>query len=72
MTFQIMLAWAGGFVMAVAFWAVYFAWCKEHDFHPVSELLAKFRKLPLGAQVFLVMFTGVFFVYGSTKTNAPP
>ena len=66
------LAWAGGFGMAVAFLAVYFAWCKEHDFHPVSVALAKFRRLPLGAQVFVVMFAGVFFVYGSTKTNTPP
>lgn len=72
MNFDLFLKCVGCLGMAVAILAVYFAWCHEHNFHPLSELLAKFRKLPLGAQVFLVMFTGVFFVYGSTKTNTPP
>ena len=72
MNFDLFLKCVGCLGMAVAILAVYFAWCHEHNFHPLCELLAKFRKLPLGAQVFLVMFTGVFFVYGSTKTNTPP
>ena len=64
---------AVGFVsMAVAVLTLYFAWCNEHKFHPMREVLEKFRRLPLGAQVVLTIFASVFFVYGSTKTNTPP
>ena len=72
MTFQIMLAWAGGFGMAVAFWAVYFAWCREHNFHPISVALGKFRKLPWYGQVIVLCFVGGLVSYGGSKTNAPP
>ena len=64
---------AVGFVsMAVAVLTLYFAWCNEHKFHPMREVLEKFRRLPLGAQVVLTIFASVFFVYGSTKTNTLP
>lgn len=63
---------AGLISMAVAALAVYYEWCNEHKFHPMRELLGKFRALPWYAKVFLTMFTMVFIVHGSTKTNRPP
>ena len=55
---QITLAWAAGFGMAVAMLTVYVAWCREHDFHPVSVALGKFRKLPWYGQVIVLCCVG--------------
>ena len=69
---QITLAWAAGFGMAVAMLTVYVAWCREHDFHPVSVALGKFRKLPWYGQVIVLCCVGGLVSYGGGKTNAPP
>ena len=72
MEFKAILTLTGFAGMAVAMLAMIVQLCSEHDIHPFRELLIRFRRLPVGAKIFLVMFASVFIVHGSTKTNVPP
>ena len=72
MTIQKILMCAGLVSVAVAMLALIVPVCNAHGFHPVQDLLRGYRALPWYARVFLTLFTMVFILHGSTKTNTPP
>ena len=49
-------------------------WLNEKEIHPLRELLARFRRLPMFGQVVLGVIVLNLILYGSTKspTNDPP
>ena len=72
MDFKAILLLLGFVSMTVAMLAMVVSVCNDHNFHPGRDLFNRFRKLPLGARVFVVMFAAVFIVYGSTKMDTSP
>lgn len=63
------LAGAGGCGLAAAA-----LWVIQHGREPVGRLTCAYRRLPLPLKVLLLLYLGVWMVYGSTKapTNPPP
>ena len=47
-------------------------WLHARGIHPVSDALARYRRLPVLVRILSAVAVVNLFVYGSTKTNVPP
>ena len=66
---QTILLWFSFFGAALTVPTCVILWMREKGFHPFSELLTRYRRLPVLVRLAVLAVAAHLFVYGSTKTN---